>query len=567
MNKKFAIALTIACLTLGSGSIYAATNLKAVPMERVIYLDGSKVECTGYTIEGNNYFKLRDLATVLNGTGSTFNVGFNNETGMIEIITGEVYTGKQELAPITQVVETAYETNNPILVDGVKKQLKTYTINNSTYFKLRDLADIVGCEIEINYSTGAIELTSQSTYMKKIDTVSQKQSNRLQIHGSKNWTSDRWAENITDYLVEDNQGVKTILSLGDNIEIVTYDTNWKVLEKKELPLELPLFGGFYSGEKFNYIVYGCENSEEDDKKEIMRIVKYDKQFNRIEDVKITGGESFTVIPFDAGSLRMAEYGDTLVVHTSRERYLTEDGLNHQSQLTVILNTASMKVTNDLGRFQKNHVSHSFDQFVKVDGNEHVLVDLGDAYPRTVVLQKGNGSSYKAVDLFDIPGKIGANCTGVSIGGFEVTKDHYVVGMNTIDHSKAREYTSYEIIGPDKNQRDVILCRVPKNSLLNNQVKQIQLTDYRGTDYTASAPYLVKISDDKVLVLWEEYNMSNTQDVKVKYVYVDSQGEMCSEIETMKGARLSKCQPVITQEGVSWFVDQNSKRLVCTLPLA
>ncbi|HBS44626.1 MAG TPA: hypothetical protein DEA91_09550, partial [Paenibacillus sp.] len=99
-----------------------------------------------------------------------------------------------------------------------------------------------------------------------------------------------------------------------------------------------------------------------------------------------------------------------------------------------MNTQTMTVTNDLGRFQKNHVSHSFDQYVLFDGAAHVLVDHGDAYPRSIVLNKGNGTSYNEVDLFNIPGKIGANTTGVSIGGFEMSSANYIVAMNTIDHS-------------------------------------------------------------------------------------------------------------------------------------
>jgi hypothetical protein len=37
----------------------------------------------------------------------------------------------------------------------------------------------------------------------------------------------------------------------------------------------------------------------------------------------------------------------------------------------------MCVLNDMGRFQSNHVSHSFDQNVQFDGSDHVLVDHGD----------------------------------------------------------------------------------------------------------------------------------------------------------------------------------------------
>lgn len=79
-------------------------------------------------------------------------------------------------------------------------------------------------------------------------------------------------------------------------------------------------------------------------------------------------------------------------------------------------------------------------------SEHVLVDLGDVYPRSVVLHKGTGNYYKEVDLFKIPGKIGTNCTGISIGGMEITKDAYITAINIIDYHLATEYTSFEIKG-------------------------------------------------------------------------------------------------------------------------
>ena len=148
-----------------------------------------------------------------------------------------------------------------------------------------------------------------------------------------------------------------------------------------------MFGGFYSGQKYNYIAFGQSKREEKDEKEVIRIVRYDKDFNRIDNVSIKGGESFTIEPFDAGCGRMAEYDDTLVFHTSRLRYTTKNGLNHQSQLTIIVNTSRMRVKNYLGEFQSNHVSHSFDQYVLFDGNCHVLIDHGDANRLTVIWQE------------------------------------------------------------------------------------------------------------------------------------------------------------------------------------
>lgn len=191
---------------------------------------------------------------------------------------------------------------------------------------------------------------------------------------------------------------------------------------------------------------------------------------------------------------MAEYGDILVLHTARKRYTTDDGLNHQSQLTVMVDTSTITTLNYMGEFQDNHVSHSFDQYVLFDGDNPVFVDHGDAYPRSVVLTKGDtkekSNSYKKdsqIDLFKIPGKIGANCIGVSIGGFEMSSKNYIVAMNTIDHSLVKEYTSFHMIGLDHDQRDIIVCTRARLGTEHGNTRHIIIEKYVGSNKNASVP--------------------------------------------------------------------------------
>jgi hypothetical protein len=358
---------------------------------------------------------------------------------------------------------------------------------------------------------------------------------------------------------------------ADVVRVDTYDSaTYALLRTQTVPMELEEFGGFYAGENYNYIVFGQTNIEEDDNKEVIRVVKYDKNWNRLDAASITGGDSFTIVPFDAGSLRMAENGDELVIHTSRKRYTTEDGLNHQSQLTLILNTQTMTVQNSLGRFQTNHVSHSFNQFVQYDGDQIVLLDHGDAYPRSVVLQKGSGRSYGKTTLFSIPGETGANCTGVTVGGFEISDSSYLVAINTIDHSKVAEYTSYQMIGLGLDERNVVLLVSDKSS--TGSAKQVTLTDYIGQNELGSTPYLVKLSDDRFLVLWEEFEtIDGSQyywtDHGVRCVEVDGEGNLLTEVQSLPYAKLSSdCQPIYLNGEVVWYLNMVAGRMFYHIPV-
>ncbi len=383
---------------------------------------------------------------------------------------------------------------------------------------------------------------------------------------------ERWAEAKNSYLIKNNNGTISVLEVSDRINIHLYDNSYNNIGSRCIDFELPIFGAFYSGEKYNYIAFGQTNSEEADSKEVIRIVKYSKDFARIDSVSILGGESYTISPFAFSCGRIAEYGNKLVLHASRLRYTTEDGLNHQSQLTIIVDTDTMSVLNDLGKFQPNHVSHSFNQFVIFDGEKHVLVDHGDAYPRSVVLSKQyNENRYTEVNLFDIPGETGANFTGVSVGGFEMSSTNYIVAINSIDHSDESEYTNYGKVGLNIDIRDVILCVVPKASLSDNSVKQFKLTNYIGTDRYASVPKLVKIGDNKFMVIWQEVfsdreKHGNWLFGDIKYVFLDGSGIIKGEIQTLTDCVLSVCDPITLGEQVIWYTNISGDRRFYAIPI-
>lgn len=401
-----------------------------------------------------------------------------------------------------------------------------------------------------------------------------------------NVNTSRWASPRYSYIYENGNNI-VIVDVDDSVSVSTYSRDFELISEKTIEFELPVFGGFFSGETFNFIVFGQSNEEEDIEKEVYRIVKYDKNFNKISHASILGSQCHTVEPFDAGSVAMAESGNELTVHTSRLRFTSDDGYNHQSQFTVVLDTTSMTPTNNLKLFQDNHVSHSFNQFVQYENGKRVLLDHGDAYPRCVLLSKYNGMSrngyenYTEVNLFDIPGETGANCTGVFLGGFEVSENNYIVSMNTIDHSKATAYDSYNIYGLEYDLRDAILVTVPKNNLIKENVKHIYLTDYINNSKHASAPKLIKLSEKMFAVMWKEYNLVEKEDYfgtkynsteynGIRYVIVNENGDKLTSIKSLgKEALLSDdCQPLYTDQKIIWYYNTgNGERHICSLDLS
>ena len=89
MKKTMIFALVLLLLASLAGPALA---FDAERSAQNLTVDGKAVSCDKYNIDGSNYFKLRDLAYLLNGTESQFDVGWNEEKGIVSITTKHAYT-------------------------------------------------------------------------------------------------------------------------------------------------------------------------------------------------------------------------------------------------------------------------------------------------------------------------------------------------------------------------------------------------------------------------------------------------------------------------------------------
>jgi len=117
------------------------TTIPAAPTASTVLVNGEKKSFDAYNIEGNNYFKLRDLAYVLNGTDKQFEVGWDAAANAISLTSGKAYTaaGGEMAAQESPAQAEAVRSSSKILLDGAEVALTAYTINGNNYFKLRDL--------------------------------------------------------------------------------------------------------------------------------------------------------------------------------------------------------------------------------------------------------------------------------------------------------------------------------------------------------------------------------------------------------------------------------------------
>lgn len=133
----------------------------ALTTTSTVLVNGDEVAFDAYNIDGSNYFKLRDIAAVLSGTASQFDVSWDNEKSTINLISNSAYTfSGGELVIGDGVNKISIENISPIYLNGNEVFLDAYTIDGNNYFKLRDLGATFDFEVDWDGNTNCITIIS-----------------------------------------------------------------------------------------------------------------------------------------------------------------------------------------------------------------------------------------------------------------------------------------------------------------------------------------------------------------------------------------------------------------------
>ena len=305
------------------------------------------------------------------------------------------------------------------------------------------------------------------------------------------------------------------------------------------------WGGLFFGEQNNYLVTGKSNYEEDDSAVVVRVTKYDKDWNYVDHLNISDID--TTQPFAGGSCRMVESDGKLYIRTARGMYAASDGVIHQANMTLVIDEASMTLLN--GPVVFGYVSHSNNQFLAELNGDVYALDHGDAYPRAFEINKLGGGS---TNIMEFSGSIGNNFTGSSVGGFEssATEGTLLAVGSTMNQDKFGDGVGYGDLAQN------IWISATSADLSSTKLQVLKLYEDDDNRF-AGTPHLVKVNDDLFMVLWNNRYWDaerNTEQLSGYFslVMINGKGQRVTDTYTQEGS-LSDCQPIVVGDRVVWYV--------------
>lgn len=141
-------------------------SIMVKPATAKILMNGRAMILQAYTINDSNYFKLRDIAMAINGTGKQFNVVWDGAKNAVILTANMKYSpvGGELAVSEIPIPKTAAMSRPKIYLEGREIGLAAYNIDGNNYFRLRDVARAIGFGVAWDEKTSTISIDTSKAY-------------------------------------------------------------------------------------------------------------------------------------------------------------------------------------------------------------------------------------------------------------------------------------------------------------------------------------------------------------------------------------------------------------------
>ncbi len=371
------------------------------------------------------------------------------------------------------------------------------------------------------------------------------------------------------YLETTNDGFMRVFYNNSKICLEYYDNDLVLKSKKQIPLELPIWGGFYKGNDAYYVVEGKNNTDCVDGTEVVRIIKYDTDWKKIGSGSVfakSGWEYEIRTPFMGGRVSIAENNGVLFVATGREGYYDASvGMGHQGMMLIRMDEKSFDTKIVYGDFW-----HSFSQYIGIKGSDVYVYEQSEGSRCNTISRfdadKTDTDYFDAhLDHFGVFGYGGSRESVWAIPCYASVDDMAFTSKNILGIGTSIDQTKYDSID-DKTAHNIYLTITPFSDHDGSDTKIKWLTNYSGNSKSFIGLNLTKINDDRFLVTWEEQEYTGDETAsdlndtlsynKLHYMFIDGLGNKLSKEFTAKAA-ISECHPVVKGKKIVYYASNST----------
>lgn len=581
--KKFRVFLI-------SGILAAAYLCPAASAEEVnieaarssVYINDMPQYFDAYNIDGNNYFKLRDIAYSVSGSEKQFEVTWDADRNAVGLISGIPYTavGDEMQRERYASRKTAIPATSEVYLDGKEIFLTAYNIDGSNYFKLRDLGEALDFSVEWDGGRNAIYIETMYDYSPADESGYELMRDTGAASTSISHISNYGQVSPVQQFLYTDEGLAYAYEKEGRLEIVTPSGSFSV------DMLHSLLGDVISDDDGNfYVVWGDSNQDGGTDTETVFISKYSASGKLKKTVGFTGksimgSDGNTKIPFNAGGCSSAIGGGRLMVNYARTMYS-----GHQSNNVIGVNLSDMSPVKWQSEWNIPYTSHSFNQSVVWDDdtNQFVYADQGDAYSRGFIITDDSGE--KNIFHFYLQSNADYNMhivnkTFAQMGGLVKTdRGLAFVGASAKSISASAndepQNLFIQIFDPTKKLSKSMFVggeeRVGATSfdINDNQNKPLtDVTDYGVrwlTDYIdrdVISPRAVS-AGDRVAIMWNESAGSVTS---AHYMVLSDTGKVITPPTSIGNMRLNSAEPPVYYDGKIYWASSSGNGIIRVLSL-
>lgn len=354
-------------------------------------------------------------------------------------------------------------------------------------------------------------------------------------------------------MVATSDGYYRIFSDDKYTYVEKYDDSFNIISRKEIPLELPIYGGFYEGANNYFLVYDQNNTEESNTKEVVRVVKYSKDWVKLSSSRILSGtDSFAQVrfPFDLGYPDMAEYNGILYLAMGHEGYVDPAyNQGHQGLCMYAIRESTMQY-----EMFDYDLWHSFSQDLAIkDSNNIFLLELSEG-SRYVKLSKYK--SDKTCTSIPILRLGGDRTSAWAIATYASADDVAVSDSYVLSVGSSINQANYD--NGENEPWNVYLATTSINQFSEATTSFRWLTSNTSSNENYTNVNITKVNSNRFMISYEktgttsESNSLNGLDSHILYyTFVDGSGrQITGTYQTV--APDTNCAPVVKNGKVSYY---------------